>query len=758
MGSNTHTVDMPMAGSRDAPRFHDDASGFDMFFEDVETLAERAKIKDADKITWAIRYAGSESDSWRHVPCLTRTGHTFADFRKDVMKCYPHLSETRRYTIDDLDRLVERTRDYRNMSRSDLGEYYRHFITYSSYLLTKGRLSERERNSAYLRGFPQPVRTQIYQRLAIKKPDILPDEGFEFADIHDAALFVMNVGSSNLRDEIAPKVESTDQGQMGGLIQAMASLTRAFSENVQAKQSTSSARASYSTPGGVSQRNPPQSQWNQNRPNPNPYPKNCMFCSDESHFVRDCPVAAKYLVEGRIIRDGLGKLALPDGRYPPNTYPGKNMRERVDSFWISQNIYGKEGPPRENVETHFLEGIDECVFAVDVDGVDPATTSSPSARDDAAFEAQMIQLQIDSLREAQVMALEKGKKKMQFDGVELMKRTGPPRPGMPIPPPPSKPPPPPSGPNVFARGRSPSNPNPVPKPPPPHQPPSNQPSNVVGKPGTRAGDRSPQRPQGPMRPVDLPPKPVADDPKYRYKSAVETFAKPDDLTDRALDTKFMISTRELLASSPDVRRQVKDFVTSKKVSTNAVEVDGVDAYLTGCLEPNSSPVCLDLYKYDSSAAVSSLPLRVIYPTFAQGVQPECILDGGAQVVVMRKDVWEKLRVPIVANLAMPMESANASTSMTLGLIQNHPVQFGPITIHLQIQVVENAPFEVLLGRPFFDVTNCSETSTSGGSHEIRIKDPKTGNPYVFPTEPRTRKTPTFESEIPNRQTIVNFRQ
>ena len=69
-----------------------------------------------------------------------------------------------------------------------------------------------------------------------------------------------------------------------------------------------------------------------------------------------------------------------------------------------------------------------------------------------------------------------------------------------------------------------------------------------------------------------------------------------------------------------------------------------------------------------------LPLQVIFPIFSPGVEPECILDGGAQVVVMGRDVWERLNVPIAAKLAMPMESANASTTMTLELIQNHPVQ------------------------------------------------------------------------------------
>jgi hypothetical protein len=263
-----------------------------------------------------------------------------------------------------------------------------------------------------------------------------------------------------------------------------------------------------------------------------------------------------------------------------------------------------------------------------------------------------------------------------------------------------------------------------------------------------------------MRPVALPPKPAATDPKYRYQSAVESDIKAADLADRALDAQITITARELFAAAPDVRRHVKDVVTTKKVSANSLEADEPDVHSTGVSNPNpeSSAVYFDLIKYDpSSSAAPSLPLRVIFPTFAPGVEPECILDGGAQVVVMRKDIWERLRTPITASKAMAMESANASTSTTLGLIENHPVQLGPITIYLQIQVVEEAPFEVLLGRPFFDITSCAEVSSSGGNHEIRVKDPSSGIPYVFATQPRVRKTPRNPAENSRNSAAVNFR-
>lgn len=158
---------------------------------------------------------------------------------------------------------------------------------------------------------------------------------------------------------------------------------------------------------------------------------------------------------------------------------------------------------------------------------------------------------------------------------------------------------------------------------------------------------------------------------------------------------------------------------------------------------------LNLEKYDPQLLTpASLPLRVIFPTFALGVQPECILDGGAQVVVTRKDIWQKLRALAYLDCAISIQSTNSQTTTTFGLVPDHPVQLGPITIYLQIQVVEEAPFEVLLGRPFFDITSCSEVSTSGGGHEIQVKDPKTGASLTFVTAARICKTPREFTMVP----------
>ena len=103
----------------------------------------------------------------------------------------------------------------------------------------------------------------IAQRLQIKKPDVVPDDGYEFEDIHQAAMFVFSAGSRLQFDDESVKQESKEQGSINELLQAVSSLTRVLTVSAQAPQvppplpSSSRIAHSFPTPGGVAQNPPP---------------------------------------------------------------------------------------------------------------------------------------------------------------------------------------------------------------------------------------------------------------------------------------------------------------------------------------------------------------------------------------------------------------------------------------------------------------------------------------------------------------------
>lgn len=144
-------------------------------------------------------------------------------------------------------------------------------------------------------------------------------------------------------------------------------------------------------------------------------------------------------------------------------------------------------------------------------------------------------------------------------------------------------------------------------------------------------------------------------------------------------------------------------------------------------------------RYSGIVAEHSLPLRVVYPEIGRNVRPECILDYGAQIVAMRRDIWESLDLPLHSQKIMVMQSANNTHNHTLGVVEDVEVRFGPILLRLQVQVVDDAPFEVLLGRPFYALASCVTRDVPTGESTIELTDPNSGEVAMFVTHPRRQK-------------------
>ena len=88
-----------------------------------------------------------------------------------------------------------------------------------------------------------------------------------------------------------------------------------------------------------------------------------------------------------------------------------------------------------------------------------------------------------------------------------------------------------------------------------------------------------------------------------------------------------------------------------------------------------------------------------------------------------------------------MESANNTRNPTLGVVQNVRLSFGPITLTLHIQVINYAPFEVLLRQPFFTISSCITEDGLDGDSFITLRDPNMGERAKFVTHVRRPRPP-----------------
>jgi len=82
-----------------------------------------------------------------------------------------HLGcKTASFTNHDLDMLVQRTSNSAKMSRDDFGNTTANSSTALRVYSRRATSSERERNKAFIDGFPKPVRDKVLARLAIVVP------------------------------------------------------------------------------------------------------------------------------------------------------------------------------------------------------------------------------------------------------------------------------------------------------------------------------------------------------------------------------------------------------------------------------------------------------------------------------------------------------------------------------------------------------------------------------------------------------------
>jgi hypothetical protein len=85
---------------------------------------------------------------------------------------------------------------------------------------------------------------------------------------------------------------------------------------------------------------------------------------------------------------------------------------------------------------------------------------------------------------------------------------------------------------------------------------------------------------------------------------------------------------------------------------------------------------------------------------------ECILDSGCQIVAMNSVIWEKLGNNLQVERVLKMEATNSTMTKMHGRLHNIRFTFDDIDIYLQVQVMPNAPYDILLGHPFYALTEC----------------------------------------------------
>jgi hypothetical protein len=138
-------------------------------------------------------------------------------------------------------------------------------------------------------------------------------------------------------------------------------------------------------------------------------------------------------------------------------------------------------------------------------------------------------------------------------------------------------------------------------------------------------------------------------------------------------------------------------------------------------------------------AVDAAPLQAIKAVMDNQFEAECVVDNGSGIVAASRAVWERLGQPARTDMILKMESSHGTIERTIGVLPNFPVVIGNSTFYVQLQISENLPCDVLLGRPFWMMTAASTKDSPDGSQVITMVNPNTGEEITVPTQERNKK-------------------
>ena len=105
---------------------------------------------------------------------------------------------------------------------------------------------------------------------------------------------------------------------------------------------------------------------------------------------------------------------------------------------------------------------------------------------------------------------------------------------------------------------------------------------------------------------------------------------------------------------------------------------------------------------------------------------------------MSDEVCMELCLIYDPTIILNMQSANGEVDRSLGLARNVLLRIGDITLYVQIHIIQNPAYDILLRRPFNILTESIIRNFTNEDQTLTICDPNTGLQATIPTVPQGR--------------------
>jgi hypothetical protein len=184
-------------------------------------------------------------------------------------------------------------------------------------------------------------------------------------------------------------------------------------------------------------------------------------------------------------------------------------------------------------------------------------------------------------------------------------------------------------------------------------------------------------------------------PAFKYQALVENSVLVRRVLEMALAAKVTITNKELCALVPEIRKWYRDNTATKRIPT---VVTGTFAEWEALIM-NYHGIGKTRSMLLTTSLIDSLCVLDFFVNDARSVT--CMLNQGSEIMAMNRDIWQDLGVALSLDKILTMELADSGRSTTAGVVENLKFSVREIDVLLQVQVVDGAPFDILMGRPFF---------------------------------------------------------
>lgn len=181
--------------------------------------------------------------------------------------------------------------------------------------------------------------------------------------------------------------------------------------------------------------------------------------------------------------------------------------------------------------------------------------------------------------------------------------------------------------------------------------------------------------------------------RHARMSDLQSKVKVENILEKVFRAPVTMEVGELLGTSKEMAHQVQEALKPRSTTT-ARSTPKAKAYLTG-RHDESFVVASASFAPRSKGSLIKLKME------CDGIPIEAIIDTGSQLNIANRSIWKKsFSRPMDITKKIIMNDANGGTGLLTGFVPNVPFKIGDVLTYASVFVGDNAPFDLLLGRPW----------------------------------------------------------